>query len=469
MPSHPVALRSRESPARASFRVRTHLRARAAIPALTALLALLLLTGCTAFGPGGLRAGREETPWEVYRESLDDEGLARTNAGRAWLEAARRMVATAPGVALPYREVVQFDPRRPGATAWQFTLEGRQKLRVRISGPTNERAARLFVDMLRRDGGGWQPVAGTEARSELLFRAGEGGTYALRVQPELDTGGRWEVTVEAGPVLVFPVQGLDPAAVTGRLGDPRDGGRRSHEGVDIPAPRGTPVLAAADARVLRGGRRSRGGKVVWLEADDGLQLYYAHLSRRRVREGERVRAGEVVGRVGSSGNAKRRFPHLHFGVYRDGPIDPLPLLRGPGEDPAQVTADLSVLGGWARVRTERAWLHAGPDEETTVAGRVARHQAVYVEGASVGWYRVRTATGSAYLHSHYVERVDFPIRRVTVTSAQALLDAPERSAAIVGEAGLGTTFEVLAENGRYLLVRRVTGERPAWIHGSGAR
>lgn len=436
--------------------------------AVAALIALLLLTGCAGFGPGGLRAGREETPWEVYRESLDDEGLARTSAGRAWLEAAQRRVATAPGITLPYREVVQFDPRRPGAAAWQIPLEERQKLRVRISGPADE-SARLFVDMLRRDGGEWQPVAGTEARSELLFRAGEGGIYALRVQPELDTGGRWEVTVEAGPVLVFPVQGLDAAAVTGRLGDPRDGGRRAHEGVDIPAPRGTPVLAVADARVLRAGRRGRGGKVVWLEADDGLQFYYAHLSRRRVRAGERLRAGEVIGRVGSSGNAKRRLPHLHFGVYRDGPIDPLPLLRGPGEKPAQVTAELSLLGGWARVRTERAWLHAGPSEETTVAGRVARHQAVYVEGASVGWYRVRTATGSAYLHSHYVEDVDFPIRRLTVTSARALLRAPRRAAAIVGEVEHGADLEVLAENGRYLLVRRAGGKRPAWIHAFGAR
>src|SRR5690606_12295339 len=120
--------------------------------------------------------------------------------------------------------------------------------------------------------------------------------------------------------------GRDVTAIASRFGDPRDGGRRRHEGVDILAPRGTPALAAADGVVTRVGRNRLGGRTIWLETDSGLRLYYAHLRHQAVREGRRVRAGEVIGRVGSSGNAPRDTPHLHFGVYEGAARDPLPWL-----------------------------------------------------------------------------------------------------------------------------------------------
>src|SRR5690606_16891056 len=134
------------------------------------------------------------------------------------------------------------------------------------------------------------------------------------------------------------------------------GGRRRHDGVDIFAPRGTPVLAAADG-VVRDVRVSAvGGKVIWLEAaDDDVAYYYAHLDAQLVGVGARVRAGEVIGRVGNTGNARRASPHLHFGVYRRGrrvPTDPTPLLRAAspaasaGAEP--IAGDVGALGGSAR-------------------------------------------------------------------------------------------------------------------------
>ncbi|NLG63534.1 MAG: M23 family metallopeptidase, partial [Candidatus Cloacimonetes bacterium] len=74
-----------------------------------------------------------------------------------------------------------------------------------------------------------------------------------------------------------------------------------------------------------------GGKVIWMRPDgEDVELYYAHLDRQDVRPGERVRAGDQIGLVGNTGNARGTSPHLHFGVYRNGgrvAINPEPWLE----------------------------------------------------------------------------------------------------------------------------------------------
>lgn len=422
--------------------------------------ALILLGGCQAFGPMD-RPSRPRSPWEEYREALRAADLEETAAMRAWLAAGSRAVAAAPEVALPYREIVYFDPMRPTAGAWQLTLQKGQALHVEVAGPANEETG-LFVDLLRWERGEWRSVATLQEGSTLDFRVGGRGAYVLRVQPELLTGGRWTVTVTAGSQMTFPVEGVGSGAIRGRFGDARDGGRRRHEGVDIFAPRGTRVLAAADGWVIRTGKSGLGGKVVWMETLDGLRLYYAHLSDREVREGRKLRAGEVVGRVGSSGNAGRRSPHLHFGIYDDEAIDPVPFIQ-PAKRAAKVTADRALLGRWARVNADRISLHAGPRSDSPLRGHAARHEAFQVDGASADWYRVRIPDGSAYVGARLLESIEIPIRRLQLTSPVALFLEPTPAAGIVAEVEANASLEVLAEEEEYLLVRRATGERPAWI------
>ncbi|GIZ50409.1 M23 family metallopeptidase [Noviherbaspirillum aridicola] len=107
----------------------------------------------------------------------------------------------------------------------------------------------------------------------------------------------------------------------------RSGGRR-HEGVDIFAPRGTPVRSTTEGLILRRGSNRLGGKVVWVLGPGGHRHYYAHLDAyAHVRSGERIQPGAVLGYVGDSGNAKGTPPHLHYGIYTpSGPINPYPLL-----------------------------------------------------------------------------------------------------------------------------------------------
>lgn len=109
---------------------------------------------------------------------------------------------------------------------------------------------------------------------------------------------------------------------------PRSGGRQ-HHGVDIFAAHGTTLYAVADGHVRRVFTGRLGGLSVDLVDDNGDRYYYAHLSAVAVRDGQRVRAGEPVGAVGNTGNARTTPPHLHWQVHPgDGPpVNPYPLAR----------------------------------------------------------------------------------------------------------------------------------------------
>lgn len=108
-------------------------------------------------------------------------------------------------------------------------------------------------------------------------------------------------------------------------GFPRSGGR-SHKGVDIFAPRGTAQFAVADGWVDTGSNRL-GGRTIWLTDTDGNRYYYAHLQSISVADGARVRAGDVIGTTGTSGNAVGTPPHLHWQYHPGGgaAVNPYPL------------------------------------------------------------------------------------------------------------------------------------------------
>lgn len=126
--------------------------------------------------------------------------------------------------------------------------------------------------------------------------------------------------------LVFPVRGYDTAAVISHFGDERSHG--PHQGVDIKAPRWTPVVAVTDGFVERLHEGGSAGRAIYLRAGNGQQYFYAHLEDIAVAEMEAVSAGELIGYVGDSGNARRTTPHLHFEIMvgQREAVDPLPYL-----------------------------------------------------------------------------------------------------------------------------------------------
>ena len=126
-----------------------------------------------------------------------------------------------------------------------------------------------------------------------------------------------------GQRWLCPVRGENSPVES--FGDPRPGGRR-HQGVDIYAARGTPVVAPV-AGIVRHVRGNTAGYAYYLAGDDGTTYYGAHLDSYVASAG-RVAAGTVLGRVGSTGNAATFAPHLHFEVHPGGgaAVDPWPLL-----------------------------------------------------------------------------------------------------------------------------------------------
>jgi murein DD-endopeptidase MepM/ murein hydrolase activator NlpD len=125
--------------------------------------------------------------------------------------------------------------------------------------------------------------------------------------------------------MVFPVQG--PHAYSDTWGAARSGGR-AHKGTDIMASRGTPCVSTCNG-VVRVHDNGLGGKSITLTGDNGWQFYYAHLDQYKVSDGARVKAGQLIGTVGNTGNAAGGACHLHFQMGPHGNwVDPYPYLRG---------------------------------------------------------------------------------------------------------------------------------------------
>ena len=139
--------------------------------------------------------------------------------------------------------------------------------------------------------------------------------------------------------LVVPVQGVRRGSLVDTWGQSRAGGARAHEAIDIMAPRGTPVLAAAAGTVEKLFVSVRGGTTIYVRSPDRRRIYYyAHLDGYApgLAERQQVRAGQVIGYVGSTGDAAPDAPHLHFAINLARPdegwwqgvaTNPFPLLR----------------------------------------------------------------------------------------------------------------------------------------------
>jgi peptidoglycan LD-endopeptidase LytH len=148
-----------------------------------------------------------------------------------------------------------------------------------------------------------------------------------------------ESTPQPAGALLIPVAGVRPEELRDTFEAARSEGRR-HDAIDIQAPRGTPVLAAADGRVVKLWQSVPGGTTLYqLDPDGRTVYYYAHLDRYAdgLAEGHFARRGEVIAYVGDTGNAGPGNYHLHFSVlivadpkrYWDGAnINPYPLFQG---------------------------------------------------------------------------------------------------------------------------------------------
>lgn len=198
---------------------------------------------------------------------------------------------------------------------------------VREDSPAGEQLS-LLIATMRKDMG----LAAAHGRPASIP-----GQASTRVRPKPTTDRN---------LIQMPVVGVSAWKIRDNFHAPREGGRY-HLGLDIFAPRGTPVVAASDGVITYVGVQTKAGRCLWLSADSGLAFFYAHLDHWSggIREGLRVRRGTVLGYVGNTGNAIHTPSHLHFQVMNESDIvDPLPLLRSA----ARAHGEPALQGGFGR-------------------------------------------------------------------------------------------------------------------------
>ncbi|SET43178.1 M23 family metallopeptidase [Hymenobacter actinosclerus] len=435
--------------------------------ALPFLLLLALLSACSQTQT--LRGLFEPTtPHETYARRLRQAGLAETALGRDWLRAADQALHDSLTVQLPYHESGFFPSDRAVALGLRYSVRAGEAILVSLTLAPGTTPPRVFLDAfeLRPD----QPMprlllSADTASLSFRYVAETDRRHLLRVQPELLRGGRYTLSIRREPSLSFPVQGKSDKAIGSFWGAGRDGGARRHEGVDIFAPRGTPAVAAAAGVVTRVQETPLGGRVVWLSASGfNAHLYYAHLDRQLVQPGQRVQLGDTLGLVGNTGNARTTPPHLHFGVYRNGALDPLPFVRG-ADAPAATPKKLPTeLGQYVRARAPRLPLRRAPaTSAATLAGRTAeRTSPLLVLGTVPGWLRVQLPGGSSGFVPAPAVRPAAPLRREKLAAEAELRSFPLPGAPAVAALPAQTAVAVLGEFGAYRLVRQASG-RTGWV------
>ena len=145
------------------------------------------------------------------------------------------------------------------------------------------------------------------------------------------------ITSTAAAKLMIPVEGIKPADISDNYNQPR-GADRTHEALDIMAPKGTKVFATADGKVAKLFNSKQGGLTVYqFDPTETYAYYYAHLDRYAdgIKEGDVLKRGDLVGYVGVTGNSDPNGPHLHFAVFeltpekqwwKGTPVNPYPLM-----------------------------------------------------------------------------------------------------------------------------------------------
>ena len=432
---------------------------------------LASIAGMAACGGSGVapitRTPPDAPTRDEYVESLKDFDLDRSALGRDWMQAGDRALAEPVAAGMPFSESGYFAPATPAAVGYRVALRRGRKLVVDVTFDSAQ-PAQLFIDLFELAAAGEdrppRRVAEVDPGARRLeYEVRRDADHVLRIQPELLRGGRYHVVQRTEASLAFPVQGQTLRASTSGFGAPRDAGRRSHHGIDIFAPRGTPVIAAADG-TIRVDTSNLGGQVIWLrDAAVRRSLYYAHLDGWAVENGAVVKAGDVIGYVGNTGNARTTPPHLHFGVYDRGPTDPYPFLQPADAAPPRIAGTAALFGTWARVTRRGAPLRQTASVRSPVQAMLDPNTAIEVVAASAGFYRVRLPDGTdGYVVTTDAVATTQAVRPHRTAAPVPLQEAPTATAPRMALVDSGTRVDVLATFGAFDLVR-LADQQIGWL------
>lgn len=338
-----------------------------------------------------------------------------------WLVAAKKAKDKPLHITLPYRQIGCFVPEEPEAAAFKFKAIRGQKVQVNVKNQSD--GVKLFAHVLDLSQKKFIPQDNNYEPTNTIsftFNAGETGNYLLRLQPELMKSGHYEVEINTGPSLVFPVMGKGFKDIGSFWGAPRDSGNRWHKGVDIFAEKGTPVLAVTDGYIYSAGSNLLGGNYVRLyDSLSNRTFYYAHLDTNLAQEKSYVKAGAVLGTIGNTGNADKTPPHLHFGIYytNEGAVDPVYFIQQEKLAPP-IIADPALAGKFVEVITPRLNVRTAPGTSTKYLTTIQENEVYQVAAVTDNWLMVNLpGNKKGFVNAEYVK----PVIKSTRQIAQSVL------------------------------------------------
>ena len=421
---------------------------------LILFLILLGLYGCNGSVVNKLL--KKQSPYENYLSSLESSSLGTYSLVQDWKQAGEDVLLDSLEVALPYHEIGYFDPKQPKAMLLRYPVKEGHQIEVALN-PVSQKDAVIFLDIFEVDpvDGSLERIHYADSIGTVSYQVRNSGFHALRLQPELLRGGMFSLSITAQGLLAFPIVGRGTSNIASFWGDPRDGDARKHEGVDVFASRGTPVVAASPGRVRRVGDNRLGGKVVWLFNNElGHSQYYAHLDSQLVGAGQMVNAGDTIGLVGNTGNAITTAPHLHFGIYRSGrgAVDPLPFLEELVLPKETALADSLYLGKPALITAAQGNIRAAPTTSSARIGGYERNTLIQIEGKSGSWYRISLPNDQkAYIFENLVKLAEAPVQQLELSALDEVREYWDASTSMTGNIIAGEA-RVLGEfEGKYYL------------------
>ncbi|WP_394674588.1 peptidoglycan DD-metalloendopeptidase family protein [uncultured Chryseobacterium sp.] len=352
-------------------------------PASLSFAILLLILSCD-----GLKVPKhifETSERRKYERSFSGSDSAIANWKGSFSAAVANRLSIPEGTSF----VVAADSAAMNAIGYSLELKKGDQLIIESN--TSNPNAKIFVDLVA-------PGANIDdAKSSLMtnnrFSAfiENTGLYKVVIQPEIEFSENYGLLLYTQPSLSFPVTGKGNRNVQSFWGASRDGGGRSHEGVDIFAPKKTPVVAVTDGLITRTGNQGLGGKHVWQR--DGMlgnSYYYAHLDSILTESGRTVKTGDTLGWVGNTGNAAGGPTHLHFGIYTmGGAVDPYPYIRTRPVPQLNLKATVPA-SKYSKAGTN---LRSGPGTQYEVLNVLNEKTSVRILAVTGSWYHIKTQDG----------------------------------------------------------------------------
>ncbi len=428
------------------------------------LIFLLLVSGAINISCNGIRSIKSDLtglrPYEEYVRNLEKANLHNRPMVTQWIAAGEDAMKDSLIVSIPFSETGHFVSHRPDARSYQFDAMDGQV--VTINGALKVTSdARVFADLFVWEKNKWRNVAWSDSSLTLSYELTRNARCLLRIQPELLVNAYYSLSMSVTPVLINPVSGASNKSIQSFYGASRDGGKRSHEGVDIFAKKGTPIIAPTSGTVSRVGHSRLGGKVVWMyDKKRAHSYYFAHLDSQYVSAGQKVNQGDVLGTVGNTGNARYTPPHLHFGIYQSKSKDPLHYIKTLDAIANISAVDTTFTANPFKIGVKKSSLRRSPASKSEVILPLGKNSYVEVLAQVKDYYRVRLADGvEGYIPQKDIINADKG-EQVLLTESRELLSDVDSDRTVIMMIGADTAVETLATFGDYKLIRTTEG-----LHG----